>query len=57
VVETATGFGRDGREAADRPQVVYRYIYTAFSPVTEVSANYRRGDDRIWREVHFMHLS
>jgi hypothetical protein len=57
VVETTTGFGREGSESTDLPQAVYRYTYTAFSPVIEISANYRRGDDRVWREVHFMHLS
>ncbi|MDD2598794.1 MAG: DUF6259 domain-containing protein [Kiritimatiellae bacterium] len=57
VVETTTGFGRDGAEATDRPQVTYRYIYTAFSPVIEVTAHFRRNDDRVWSEVHFMHLS
>ncbi len=57
VVETATGFGRDGSDADGRPQVVYRYTYTAFSPVIEVTADYRRGDETRWNEVHFLHLS
>ena len=57
VVETTTGFGSKGAESKELPQVVYRYTYTAFSPVIEVTANYSRGDDRVWREVHFMHLS
>jgi len=57
VVETTTGFGPDGTDATDRAQVTYRYSYTAFSPVIEVSASYLRGDSRVWREVHFLHLS
>jgi hypothetical protein len=57
VVETRTGFGRVGADTPGRPQAVYRYAYTANSPVVEVSARYSREDDAPWRELHFLHLT
>jgi hypothetical protein len=57
VVETRTGFGRRGTDTPGNPRATYRYIYTAFSPVVEVSARYFREDDGPWRELHFLHLS
>jgi hypothetical protein len=56
-VETRTGFGKRAAETPGNPRVVYRYTYTAFSPVVEVSACYTREDSEPWRELHFMHLS
>jgi len=57
VVETRTGFGRKAVDTPGNPRVVYRYVYTAFSPVVEVSARYTREDDEPWSELHFLHLS
>jgi hypothetical protein len=56
-VETRTGFGKKAADTPGRPSVVYRYTYTAYSPVVEVSARYTREDDEPWRELHFLHLS
>ena len=56
-VETHTGFGVKSAETPGNPRAVYRYTYTAFSPVVEVSARYARSDDEPWRELHFLHLS
>ena len=57
VVETRTGFGKKAAETPGNPRAVYRYIYTASSPVAEVSARYTREDDEPWNELHFLHLS
>lgn len=56
-VEVSTGFGARGSDTPGRPLARYRYTYTAFSPVVEVSARYTREDDGPWRELHFLHLS
>ena len=56
-VETRTGFGKRAAETPGNPRVIYRYTYTAFSPVVEVSARYTREDGDPWRELHFLHLS
>ncbi len=57
VVEARTGFGGRAAETPGRPSAVYRYTYTANSPVVEVSAQYVREDDAPWRELHFLHLT
>jgi hypothetical protein len=56
-VETHTGFGKRSADTPGNPRAVYRYTYTAFSPVVEVSARYTRRDDGPWRELHFLHLT
>ncbi len=56
-VEARTGFGKRSSETPGQPLAVYRYTYTAFSPVVEVSARYTRQDDEPWRELHFLHLT
>lgn len=56
-VETRTGFGPKPAETPGNPRAVYRYTYTAFSPVVEVSARYAKQDDGPWRELHFLHLT
>lgn len=56
-VEARTGFGKRAADTPGQPRVVYRYTYTAFSPVVEVSARYTREDSDPWRELHFLHLS
>ncbi len=56
-VETRTGFGKRAAETPGNPRVTYRYTYTAFSPVVEVSARYTREDSEPWSELHFLHLS
>jgi len=56
-VETRTGFGKRGADTPGKPLAVYRYTYTAFSPVVEVSARYTRQDDGPWSELHFLHLT
>ncbi len=56
-VETRTGFGSKSSETPGNPRAVYRYTYTAFSPVVEVSARYTKSDDEPWRELHFLHLT
>lgn len=56
-VEARTGFGPNASRTPGLPQAVYRYSYSAFSPVVEVEARYEREDDGPWRELHFLHLS
>ena len=56
-VETRTGFGPKPAETPERPRAVYRYTYTAFSPVVLVSARYAKDGTDAWREVHFLHLT
>ncbi|HNX35491.1 MAG TPA: DUF6259 domain-containing protein [Kiritimatiellia bacterium] len=56
-LEARTGFGKKAADTPGNPQAVYRYTYTAFSPVVEVSARYEREDDGPWRELHFLHLT
>jgi len=57
VVEVQTGFGQRTTETPGQPQAVYRYTYSAHSPVVQVTARYTRTDDGPWRELHFLHLS
>ncbi len=56
-LEASTGFGKRAADTPGHPQAVYRYTYTAFSPVVEVSTRYTREDDGPWRELHFLHLT
>lgn len=56
-VEVRTGYGRRSADTPGHPVAVYRYVYTAFSPVVEVAAQCAREDDGPWREQHFLHLS
>ncbi|MDD2461305.1 MAG: DUF6259 domain-containing protein [Kiritimatiellia bacterium] len=57
VVEVWTGFGPRAAETPGQPRAVYRYTYSAHSPVVQVDARYLRTDDGPWRELHFLHLS
>ena len=57
VVEVRTGFGSESYNLPGSPRAVYRYTYTAFSPVVEVTAELSRDDLTPWRELHFLHLS
>ena len=57
VVEARTYYARGGKAAPGKPLIVYRYAYTPFSPVIEVSAAATREDDLLWNEQHFLHLS
>jgi len=57
VVEVQTGFGSRAANTPGQPQVVYRYAYSANSPVVQVEARYTRTDDGPWRELHFLHLT
>ena len=57
VVEVQTGFGQHAAETPGQPQAVYRYTYSANSPVVQVEARYTRTDDGPWRELHFLHLT
>jgi hypothetical protein len=56
-IESRTGFGTRAAESPGQPVAVYRYVYTAFSPVVDVSVRYTREDDGPWREVHVLHLT
>ncbi len=56
-LEARTGFGKKAADTPGQPRAIYRYTYTASSPVVEVSARYTREDDGPWRELHFLHLS
>jgi len=57
IVEARTHYARNGKPAPGNPRVVYRYVYTPFSPVIEVTADAAREDDLPWSEQHFLHLS
>ena len=57
VVETKTGFKGKSGAAPGNPRATYRYTYSAYSPVIEVSATYVRDNRTPWSEVHFLHLS
>lgn len=53
-VEARTGFGKKLGDAPGNPRAVYRYVYTAFSPVVEVSACFARDKDQPWFELYFL---
>lgn len=57
VVEARTRYARGGQPAPGLPRITYRYVYTPFSPVIEVTAEAERDDDLPWNEHHFLHLS
>jgi hypothetical protein len=57
VVEARTRYARHGRAAPGNPRLLYRYVYTPFSPVIEVAVEAERDDDLPWDEQHFLHLS
>ncbi len=57
VVEARTGYVGPGGYAPGNVRAVYQYIYTPFSPVIEVRCRIERDDDRLWNELHFLHLS
>ncbi|NOY80602.1 MAG: hypothetical protein GXP31_06310 [Kiritimatiellaeota bacterium] len=57
VVEARTGYVGPGGYAPGNIRAVYRYVYTPFSPVVEVQCRIERDDDRLWNELHFLHLS
>ncbi|MBR4900867.1 MAG: hypothetical protein IKZ46_07990 [Victivallales bacterium] len=59
VVEARTGYKSGMNYAPDKLHAVYRYIYTAYSPVVDVTVDIERGDGQPieWNELHFLHLS
>ncbi|MCR5381909.1 MAG: DUF6259 domain-containing protein [Lentisphaeria bacterium] len=59
VVEAHTGYKGGGSYAPDNLHAVYRYIYTAYSPVVDVTVDVERGEGPAieWNELHFLHLS
>ncbi|MBR3651390.1 MAG: hypothetical protein IKN52_14150, partial [Victivallales bacterium] len=59
VVEARTGYKSGMNYAPDKLHAVYRYIYTAYSPVVDVTVDVERGDGQPieWNELHFLHLS
>jgi hypothetical protein len=57
VVEARTRYTRNGTPPPGNPRLVYRYVYTPFSPVVEVTLEAERDDDAPWNEQHFLHLS
>jgi len=57
VVEARTGYVGPGGYAPGNIRAVYRYVYSPFSPVVEVQCRVERDDDRLWNELHFLHLS
>ena len=58
VVEARTRY-KAGAYSPDGLHAVYRYIYTAYSPVVDVTVDIERGDGQPieWNELHFLHLS
>ena len=59
VVEAHTAYKSDAGDTPDHLQAVYRYVYTPYSPVVEVTADITRGDGQPvnWSELHFLHLT
>ena len=59
VVEARTGYKSGMNYSPDKLHAVYRYIYTAYSPVVDVTVDVERGDGQPieWNELHFLHLS
>jgi hypothetical protein len=57
VVEARTRYTRGGSPAPGNPRLVYRYVYTPFSPVIDVTVEAVRDDDTPWDEQHVLHLS
>ncbi len=57
VIEATTGYGN--RQSSGNLMATYHYVYTANSPVIQVSAEVVRfsGDTQPWSELHFLHLS
>ena len=58
VVEARTRY-KAGAYSPDGLHAVYRYIYTAYSPVVDVTVDIERGEGQPieWNELHFLHLS
>ncbi len=59
VVEAHTGYKSDMGETPDHLKAVYRYTYTPYSPVVDVTVDIVRGDGQPvnWSELHFLHLT
>ena len=57
IIETITSFKGQMGTAPGNPRAKYRYTYSAYSPVIEVSATLTREDETPWHEVHFLHLT
>ena len=59
VVEAKTGYKSGMNYSPDKLHAVYRYTYTAYSPVVDVTVDIERGDGQPveWNELHFLHLS
>ncbi len=57
VVESRLSYTRGSARAPGHPKAVYRYVYTPYSPVIDVSVEAERSDDEPWNEFHFLHLS
>lgn len=57
VLESRTGYRAGTSEAPGNVRAVYRYVYTPYSPVVEVTATITRDDTEFWNELHFLELS
>lgn len=57
VVQTQSRYILNGKTAPGNPVAIYRYEYTAFSPVVHVSISVTQTDPTDWNELHFLHVS
>lgn len=47
----------DGVPAPGAPRARYRFVYSPYSPVIEVTAWMEKDDEVTWDELHFLHLT
>ncbi len=57
VVETRTRFVRQAKTGQGNPRAVYRFVYSPYSPMVDVTARFEKDDDTVWDELHFLHLT
>lgn len=46
-----------GVPAPGTPRATYRFVYSPYTPVIEVTARMEKDDDAPWNELHFLHLT
>ena len=57
VVEARTRYMGWDASTQGNPRAVYRFVYSPYSPVVDVSARIEKDDDTVWNELHFLHLT
>lgn len=57
VVESKFRYAFGGKDTPGNSRGVYRYVYSAYSPVVEVYGSLEKDNDQPWAELHFLHLT